>query len=184
MKKAPKKVVKPQAAPAAGGNSWNIQEKALKEMERGLQQLHKQNYDEALPHFQAILDGFPHEKELVDRVKVYARVCRASIDTRKEKTHKPEEYFYLGVMKANEANFDEAVEYLDRALQVDPRDERSHYVMASTRALRGERDLAIQHLKEAIALNVTNRAYAQNDPDFEPLRTEDEFQNLIHPEEA
>lgn len=184
MKKATKKVVKTAPAPAAGGNTWNIQDKALKEMERGLAQLHKQNYEEALPHFQAILDGYPQEKELVDRVQVYVRVCRTNIDARTPPQRKPEEYYYLGVMRANEANYDEAVEFLDRALQVDPKDEKAHYVMASTRALRGDREMAIRHLQEAITINPTNRVYAQNDPDFEPIRGDDEFQNLIYPEEA
>ena len=184
MKKAPKKVVKTPAAQAAGGNTWAIQEKALKELERGLSLLHKQSFAEALPHFQTILDGFPQEKELVDRVQSYARICKSQLERAKPSTAKPEDYFYLGVMKANEANYAEAVEFLDRAIQVNPRDEKAHYVMASTRALRGEREPAIKHLTEAIALNVTNRNYAQNDPDFEPLRGDDDFENLVHPEEA
>jgi tetratricopeptide (TPR) repeat protein len=184
MKKAIKKVVKAQ--PATGtGNSWNIQEKAIKELERGLAQLHKQSYGEALTHFQAILDGYPLEKELLDRVKGYARICTGLLDEKKTTAQRrPEDMFYLGVMKANEARYDEAVEFLDRALQTAPRDEKVHYVMASTRALKGDRELALKHLQEAIELNATNRVYAQNDPDFEPIRGEDGFQNLIYPEEA
>jgi tetratricopeptide (TPR) repeat protein len=183
MKKATKKVVK--APPAATGNSWAIQEKALKELERGLQQLHKQNFGEALGHFQAIADGFPQEKELLDRVGKYIRVCKSMLDEKKgSQNRRPEDLFYLGVMKSNEAKYDEAIEFLDRALQSNPKDEKAHYVMASTRALKGDRDLAIRHLTEAITLNATNRIHAQNDPDFEPIRSEDGFQNLIYPEEA
>lgn len=183
MKKATRKVVKPQ--PATGtGNSWNIQEKAIKEMERGLHSLHKQSYGEAVNHFQAILGGFPQEKELLDRAQMYLRVCRNMMQEKKSASNrKPEEMFYLGVMKANEASYDEAVEFLDRALQSNPRDDRAHYVMASTRALKGDRELALKHLQEAIGLNGTNRVYAQNDPDFEPIRGDDGFQNLIYPEE-
>lgn len=184
MKKATKKVVKVQPAAATGGNTWNIHERALKEMERGLQHLYKQNYEEALPHFQAIVEGFAQEKELVDRVQVYVRICRAKIDAKTPPQRKPQDYFYLGVMKANEADYDQAVEFLDRALQVDPRDEKAQYVMASTRALKGDREMAIRHLQEAIAINPTNRVYAQNDPDFELIRSDDEFENLVYPEEA
>ncbi|HKQ98985.1 MAG TPA: tetratricopeptide repeat protein, partial [Candidatus Polarisedimenticolia bacterium] len=175
MKKAPKKAVKAQAPVAPGGNTWAIQEKALKELERGVSLLHKQSFAEALPHFQAILEGFPQEKELVDRVQSYARICKTQIDKARPANAKPEDYFYLGVIRANEANYAEAVEFLDRALQVNPRDEKAHYVMASTRSMRGEREPAIKHLTEAITLNATNRYYAQNDPDFEPLRGDDDF---------
>lgn len=183
MKKATKKVVKPK--PATGtANSWNIQEKAIKEMERGLQNLHKQSYGEALGYFQAIVDGFPQDKELIDRAQMYVRVCRNLMEEKKAASHRaPEEMFYLGVMKANDASYDEAVEFLDRALQANPRDDRAHYVMASTRALKGDRELALKHLQEAIGINTTNRVYAQNDPDFEPIRGDDGFQNLIYPEE-
>lgn len=184
MKKATKKVAKPAAAPASGGNTWAIQEKALKELERGVSLLHKQAFAEALPHFEAILSGFPAEKELIDRVQSYARICRTNLEKAKPSNAKPEDYFYLGVIKANEANYAEAVEFLDRALQVNPKDEKAHYVMASTRSMRGEREVAIKHLQEAIALNATNRNYAQNDPDFESLRGDDAFENLVHPEEA
>jgi len=184
MKKATKKVVKTAVPVAPGGNTWAIQEKALKELERGVSLLHKQAFAEALPHFEAILTGFPNEKELADRVQSYARICRTQLEKAKPANPKPQDFYYLGVIKANEANYAEAVEYLDRALQVNPKDEKAHYVMASTRSMRGEREIAIKHLQEAITLNVTNRNYAQNDPDFEPLRGDDEFDNLVHPEEA
>src|SRR5260370_40622499 len=103
MKKATKKVVKAATTPAPGGNTWNIQDKALKELERGLAQLHKQNYEEALPHFQAILDGYAQEKELVDRVQVYPRVCNSKIDARTPPHRKPEEFYYPGVSRPSKA---------------------------------------------------------------------------------
>jgi tetratricopeptide (TPR) repeat protein len=184
MKKPVKKMAKAPAGQAPGGNSWNIQEKALKELERGLQALHKQNYSEAEGHFKAIIEAYPLEKELVDRAQAYARVCRVQSAGKDGGQHKPESYYYLGVMRANEADYDQAIEMLDRALQHDPRDEKAHYVMASTRALKGDRDLALKHLQEAIALNGQNRFYAMNDPDFESIRDEEPFENLVYPNEA
>ena len=184
MKKPAKKMAKTAGGQAPGGNSWNIQDKALKELERGLQALHKQSYGEAAGHFQAIVDGYPQEKELVDRAQAYVRVCRAQMAGSDASQRKPESYYYLGVMRANEADYDQAIEMLDRALQHDPRDEKAHYVMASTRALKGERDLALKHLQEAIALNAQNRFYAMNDPDFESIRDEEPFENLVYPNEA
>ena len=75
------------------------------------------------------------------------------------------------------------INHLERALQNNPKDEKVHYVLASTLALKGERREALAHLQQAIELNATNRIYARNDPDFEPLRDDENFQNLIHPEE-
>ena len=185
MKKAAKKVVKATAGPAAGGNTWMIQEKALKELERGVNHLHRQNYSEALAHFQTIVETSSQEqdKELIDRAQVYVRICKGMLERKTTQPRKPEDLFYMGVIRANEANYEEAVDLLGRALQSNPKDERVHYVLASTLALKGERPEAIRHLKEAIDLNATNRVYAMNDPDFEPIRDDEGFQNLIHPEE-
>lgn len=185
MKKPTKKMAKAPVAPAPGGNTWNIQEKALKEIERGMNALHKQNWSEAVTHFQTIVDGYPQEKELQDRAQMYVRVAKSHLEgDGGTQRAKPEELFYLGVMKANEADYDQAVELLDRALQHNPKDERSHYVMAATRALKGEREVALRHLQEAITLNAQNRFYAMNDPDFESIRDEETFENLVYPEEA
>ena len=183
MKKASKKTSKSTTPTAAPANTWDIQDKALKEFERGVNHLHKQNYAEGLERFEAILKEFPQERELVDRARVYARICTQMTGPKTHQPRKPEEYFYFGVMRANEADYDEAMKYLDRALQASPRDEKVHYVMASTLAMKGDRDAAIKHLREAIQIDKSNRIFARNDPDFEPIRDDEAFQNLIHPEE-
>ena len=183
MKKPARKIGKTHAATPAG-NSWEIQEKALKELERGMAHLQKQNYAEALERFQSIVDSFPQEKELLDRAAVYIRICKGMIDRKPPQPKKPEDFFYFGVIKANEAEYDEAVTYLSRALETSPKDEKVHYVLASTLALKGDRQEALDHLRKAVELNATNRIYARNDPDFEPLRDDETFQNLIHPEET
>src|SRR5437867_5205503 len=183
MKKVTTKKGSKSPAAAAPANTWMIHEKALKEFERGVSLLQKQNYAEALERFQTIVTGFPQEKELTDRAQAYTRICRNLLERREPQPRKPEDFFYYGVIKANEADYDEAVKLLERALQNNPKDEKVHYVLASTLALKGERRTALEHLQLAIELNATNRIYARNDPDFEPLRDDENFQNLIHPEE-
>jgi len=183
MKKVAARKGSKSPATAAPANTWMIHEKALKEFERGVGLLQKQSYSEALERFQAIVTGFPQEKELTDRAQAYTRICRNLLDRREPQPRKPEDFFYYGVIKANEADYDEAVKLLDRALQNNPKDEKVHYVLASTLALKGERREALAHLQQAIELNATNRIYARNDPDFEPLRDDENFQNPIHPEE-
>ena len=184
MTKSTRKISRPRSkAPGASGNAWDIQDKALKEFEKGIGLLHRQNYAEALERFETILDQYGGEKELADRTRSYVRICQSQLDRKTSQPRKIDEFFYQGVMKANEADFDAAVGYLDRALQTNPKDEKVHYVLASTLALKGDRGEAVKHLREAIDLNVTNRIYARNDPDFEPIRDDESFQNLIYPEE-
>src|SRR5262245_8361784 len=182
MKKAAPR--KPAKAPVTTTNTWMIPDKAPKEFERGLGLLQKQSYSEAIERFQAIVGSFPQEKELTDRAQVYLRICQNVLERKEPQPRKPEDFFYYGVIMANEANYDEAVKLLEKALQANPKDEKVHYVMASTLAAKGDRREALEHLREAIELNATNRIYARNDPDFEPLRDDDNFQNMIHPEEV
>jgi tetratricopeptide (TPR) repeat protein len=185
MKKtAARKTTKASGAGAATTNTWMIHDKALKEFERGVGLIQKQSYAEAREKFRSIVELFPQEKELLDRSTVYIRICDGLIDKKDAGPKKPEDFFYFGVLRANEANYEEAVKLFDKALQANPKDEKVHYVLASTLALKGDRREALTHLKDAIELNATNRIYARNDPDFELLRDDEGFQNLIHPEEV
>ena len=81
MKKAAaKKSTRAQAT--APTNTWMIHEKAIKEFERGVTLLQKHSYPEALERFQAVVTGFPQEKELTDRAQVYVRICNGMSDRR------------------------------------------------------------------------------------------------------
>jgi tetratricopeptide (TPR) repeat protein len=183
MTKSTKKVSRtaPKGLPT---NPWMIQDKALKELERGMNHLHKQQYAEALKNFKTIIDGYSEDKELIDRALVYKRICETRMKGEPATPKDSANLFYLGVMRANEADFDGAVGYLQKALEVSPEDEKIHYVLASTLALKGERQTAVNHLKQAIDRNALNRIHARNDPDFEPIRDDDALQNLLYPEEA
>jgi len=178
-----KVVTKKTKVVAAQTNTWIMHDKALKEFERALAHLQKQNYADAKQQFEAIQKEYPEEKELHDRAGVYARICHNLLEPKSGQPRRPEDAFYFGVMKANDAEYDEALKLFDRALQASPKDEKIHYVMASTLALKGDRREALNHLRQAVELNETNRIYARNDPDFEPLRDDENYQNLIHPEE-
>ncbi len=182
-KAAIRKSIKTSAPGTGSSNTWMIHEKALKEFERGVAHLQRQNYAEAQERFQAVAQDYAQEKELVDRAQVYIRICKDRGDRKAPQPKTTDEMFYFGVIKANEADYDEAVRLFERALEAAPKDEKIHYVMASTLALKGDRREALDHLKQAIELNATNRIYAINDPDFEPLRDDETFQELIHPEE-
>ncbi|MFQ5876475.1 MAG: tetratricopeptide repeat protein [Acidobacteriota bacterium] len=184
MKKPARKSGKTRGVALKSSNAWDIEDRALKDFERALGFLHRRNYSEALERFQGIARSHPREKELVDRANIYIRVCRGQLDKNAVQPRKPHELFYHGVMRANEADYDGAVGFLGKALQGNPRDEKVLYVMASTLALKGERQEALKHLHEAVELNPINRIYARNDPDFEPLRDDEAFQDLIYPEEV
>src|SRR2546426_829203 len=76
-------------------------------------------------------------------------------------------------------DYEQALGHLDKALKMSPGDDRILYIMASTQALKGDREQALTMLQEAIQINPDNRIHAQQDPDFEPLRDDDAFIDLV-----
>jgi tetratricopeptide (TPR) repeat protein len=90
-----------------------------------------------------------------------------------------DDYYYQGVLESNRQQYDEALKHLDRAQKMSPKDDRVIYAIASTQSLKGDREQALAALKEAIELNVVNRIQAQQDPDFDPLRDDDAFIDMV-----
>ena len=62
---------------------------------------------------------------------------------------------------------------------IQPKSEKIVYLIAGTYALMGERQQAIENLEKSIKLEETNRIYARNDPDFESIYNEPEFEELV-----
>jgi hypothetical protein len=76
----------------------------------------------------------------------------------------------------------EHAEAADRAQQLvaeNPDDARLLYNVACCESLAGRADDAIEHLRRAIELAEEVRELAAGDPDFDPVRAEPEFRELV-----
>ena len=156
-------------------------EQALRDYERALDHLRRKQYPEAAEGFKSILKNHPQEREIADRCRAYLRVCERDMGEKVLPLKRVDDYYYQGVLESNRQRYDEALKHLDRALKMDPKDDRVLYTMASTQALKGDREQALSALKEAIGMNAANRIHAQQDPDFDPLRDDDAFIDMVTP---
>jgi tetratricopeptide (TPR) repeat protein len=156
-------------------------EQATADYESALGFLHKRQYSDAAKHFEAILAAYPQEREIADRCRIYIDVCRRNETEKVHPLKHQDDYFYQGILESNRQHYDEALKHLDRALKMGPKDDRVVYLVASTLALKGEKDQALTSLREAIELNSVNRIHAQQDPDFDLLREEGDFLDLVSP---
>jgi tetratricopeptide (TPR) repeat protein len=86
-----------------------------------------------------------------------------------------------GVVLHNRGEFEEAVRYFRLAVAKHPRNEHALYCLAAAQARSGETPAALKALRSAINANPTSRTQARQDPDFETLRGEAEFQALVAP---
>ncbi|PYQ14363.1 MAG: hypothetical protein DMH00_01915 [Acidobacteria bacterium] len=154
-------------------------EQAVKDYEQALGLLHRRDYAGAAEAFEKVIKTYPEEKEMADRCRAYLRACEREQSDKVLPLKRAEDYYYQAIVESNRQRYDEALGHLDKALKMSPGDDRILYIMASTQALKGDREQALTMLQEAIQINPDNRIHAQQDPDFEPLRDDDAFIDLV-----
>ncbi len=149
--------------------------------EQALQALQHRDYTRAAEQFQAVLDRYPEERELHDRVRLYLRVCERQTGPSTPKPATLQDRVYAATMALNRGDSAGALAQLEPVAEQARDNDHAQYVLAAIRAQRGEPPLALEHLRRAIELNPENRALARQDPDLEPLRGHDAFRSLLEP---
>lgn len=147
--------------------------------EHGLEALQRHDYDGAGAIFESVLEQYPEEKELRERVRLYLSICRRQARPREATPQSIDERLYAATLAANGGRYDEAITHLRLVRDEDPDNDHALYMLAVALAQRGEHAEAIAHLERAIALNPENRSAARRDPDLEPLRADDSFRGAL-----
>ena len=159
-------------------------EKALALFQAAFEQLGNRDIAAARAGFERILAEHPEETEICDRVRVYLRFCERAEAETPPAPEGSEQLYLHGVYHANRGELDEALSFFDRGLSQEPEAENLLYASAVALAQGGRTAEAMKRLGRAIAVNAENRILALNDPDFESVRDEPEFIDLVEPEES
>ena len=151
---------------------------------QALSLLHQKKHKTASKQLTRLIATFPSEIEVIARAQSFLRICdRHLLDQKKDSARTPEEIFNQGVFYHNAGRYDKALGDYSRALKLSEKNnDHIYYAMAATELSMGNADDALKHLEKAIQLNEKNRFFAHNDPDFEPLATNNQFRKLIHPD--
>jgi tetratricopeptide (TPR) repeat protein len=148
--------------------------------ERGVQALQKHDFSGAASFFRTVLERYPDERELLERARLYLRVCERETSRQPAAAPKtPEEHVYAATVALNSGDHSGALDHLQRALGEDPESDHAHYIMAVALGMRNRADEAIQHLQQAIALNPENRGLAKQDPDLDAIRDHHRFLDAL-----
>jgi tetratricopeptide (TPR) repeat protein len=147
--------------------------------ERGVQALQRHDFRAAAEFFRAVLDRYPDERELLERARLYLRVCERETARQPQEPRTPEERVYAATMALNAGDPARALDHLQRALTEAPDSDHAHYTMAVVLGMRGRAEEALDHLRNAIGLNPENRSLARQDPDLESLRGHDGFRAAL-----
>jgi Flp pilus assembly protein TadD len=84
----------------------------------------------------------------------------------------------LGWCHKRTARLDSAIEDMQQALALEPEEALLHYNLACYFSLAGRKRSALTHLSKAIALDATYRELTESEPDFDPIRSDPQFQAL------
>lgn len=89
-------------------------------------------------------------------------------------------YQRMGALTDADRHFNEAITRFERRLSRGADDPATKYYIAALCALRGNADKAVRYLGESLtALPALNRARAEADPDFDPIRSDPAFIGLL-----
>jgi tetratricopeptide (TPR) repeat protein len=141
--------------------------------EQGVAALQSHEYSRASTLLRSVLSGYPEEKELHERARLYLNVCERQVASRAAIPKSPEELIFAATVAFNSADYDEALTHLRTATRDAPDHDHALYMLAAVLALRGETAEAVPVLLRAIELNPENRAMARHDPDVESLRQDE-----------
>ena len=143
--------------------------------------LHRGDHAAARERFLALAATAHDEPALIERAHSFARVCERRSAGPPAEPASADERYHRAVALANAGDLDPAIRLLDRVLEDEPSSVRALYARASTWALKRNADAAVADLRRAIQSEPRVRFQAVNDPDFEPIREEPAFIDLIEP---
>ena len=155
-------------------------DKALEAFEKALKVLHKGDVDRARDQFQALAAELSREPGLADRAKAYVAICDRQKKSKSSFAPRTfEEVVTYGVFCHNRGDYDRAIKYLSKAVDMEPKSDHAHYCLAAAYSRHGDARDATRHLKQALAADSYNRVLAKTDQDFAALRDEAEVAQLL-----
>lgn len=165
----------PAPAERRSGQAIDLFEKAVKAVG-------KHDYEKGRETLETLISSHSEERDILERARTYLALCERALE--KKPSFKPktfEEFLSYGVFLHNRGEFQEALKCLQQAAEIHPKNEHALYCVAATASRSGDAPVAMKALRSAIAVNPANRALARSDSDFDPVREDEEFIELIHP---
>lgn len=166
--------------PPARDERGDMHERAVRAYERGVDALQRREFRQAEALLASVIEQFPDEKELHERVRLYLNVCRRQAAPPDRTPRTVDERVYAATLAINAGVYDKAQAELHAALQTDAENGNVRYMLAVVHALRGDLAASAAHLQRSIEINPENRFLALHDEDLAALRqTDQDFRSIV-----
>ena len=162
-------------------------QQALELFERAAKALGKHDWEKARDLLDSLIESHPDQRDLLERARAYRSVCERALVEAKKTPFRPkgfEDLLNHGVFLHNRGEFEEALKVLRQAAEIHPKNEHVLYCLAATAARAGDTPSALKALRSAIAVGPSNRAQARSDPDFDPIRDDEGFVEIVYSQAA
>lgn len=174
----------PEKSAAAKAASDAAYEKAVIDFGKAVQVMQKGDFSGAQGAFETIATSDLDEPVLRERARSYGQMCARRTASPTAPPRNSEERYLHAVVQLNRGQIDEALTLLEQALRENPASAKLFYARASAHAVKGRAEAAVEDLRQAIAIEPQTRFQAVNDPDFEKIREEPSFIDIIEPTPA
>jgi tetratricopeptide (TPR) repeat protein len=146
--------------------------------------MHAEEFEKAIRCFEDLITEHPEEQEIQERAKILISASEKKIQEKARAVlRSAEDYYNVGIAELNRRELDAAIQHLQHALKLMPSGDHILYALATANALQGNREQALQFLKQSISHRGENRFLAIRDSDFESLQDDSEFRRLVTPSE-
>jgi tetratricopeptide (TPR) repeat protein len=157
---------------------------AIQAYEAGIRLFHSEQFEKAIECFEGLIAEHPDEPEIQDRAKVLIHAAEKKLHDRERTVlRSAEDHYNVGIADLNRRALDSAVQHLQQALKLAPKADHVLYALAAASALQGNRNDALEFLKQSIQNRPENRFLAARDSDFETLLEDTDFKQLMTPPE-
>ena len=152
--------------------------KAVSLYEKALDFLQRRNFGRAANQFEKLVNEFPEEIDLNERSQRYLQVCgRQQIEVLAPNT--VEERVYAATLALNAGDEQGALNQLEAAEADAAEREEVQYLLAVVHATSGNKEAAVNYLRQAIELNPDNRFLARHEASFDAFEEDDVVQQML-----
>ena len=110
----------------------------------------------------------------------FITVCKDKLETDDFTPSSVDEFILAGVIALNNQESEKAVELINKAVEMDGKNDAVVYLQACAQLENGDKEAAFETIKKAIDLNETNKIYARNNPAFaEEIKENEDYADLL-----